>query len=88
MKFIKPRRINAQSTDWKISEQSRAIVKYYAEYTEYSESEVVDLFLKRLLEDKDFIEWVNSKRFNKRILALLAQELDEQVNASEENRIG
>ena len=82
MKFIKPKRINAQKNDWLISEQSRAIVKYYAQYSEYPESEVVDLLLKRLLEDQEFMEWVSLKRFNKRILAQLTPKVD--ANAIEE----
>ncbi|MBM7692169.1 hypothetical protein JOC77_001596 [Peribacillus deserti] len=43
MKLIKPK-----TTCWQcrlVSERVRAIVKKYAEYTKYSESEAVDMFL-------------------------------------------
>jgi len=60
-----------------ISEHSRAIVKYYAEYTEYPESEVVDLFLKNLLDDKKFLEWVENKRNNRRMIKTM--ELEENL---------
>jgi hypothetical protein len=45
MNFIKPKNKNVEKVDWLLSERTRAIVKYYAEYTEYSESEVVDKLL-------------------------------------------
>nr|WP_221261023.1 hypothetical protein [Anoxybacillus tengchongensis] len=51
-----------------ISERTQAIVKYYAEYTEYSESEVADKFLQNILDDKDFIKWIEQKRNNKRLI--------------------
>lgn len=75
MKFIKPKNNNADKVDWLLSERTRAIVKYYAEYTEYSESEVVDIFLRNLLDDKDFKKWIENKRNNRRMLKQL--ELDE-----------
>lgn len=71
MNFIKPRNIKAEKVDWRISEQSRAIVKYYAEYTEHTESDVVDTLLKNIIDDKDFIKWIQERRFNKRILSQL-----------------
>ena len=60
--------------DWVISERVRAIVKTYAEYTEYSESEVVDMFLLNILDDKDFIKWIENKRNNRRIVKQLVIE--------------
>lgn len=68
MKFIKPKNTNADKVDWLISEKSQAIVKYYAEYTQYSESEVADKFLQNILDDKDFIKWIEQKRNNKRLI--------------------
>ncbi|KAB2336162.1 hypothetical protein F7731_11730 [Cytobacillus depressus] len=55
LKFIKPKNNNADNVDWIVSERVQAIVKTYVEYTQYSESEVVDLFLLNLLKDKDFL---------------------------------
>lgn len=79
MKFIKPKNNNADNVDWIVSERVRAIVKTYAEYTEYSESEVVDMFLLNLLEDKDFIKWIENKRNNRRIVKQL--EIEHLVEA-------
>lgn len=83
MKFIKPKNTNAQRVKWEVSEQTRAIVKYYAEFTEYDESEIVDTFLKNILDDKDFIEWISKKRNNKRLVKKM--EAEELV---EEDKIG
>ncbi|MBZ9533987.1 hypothetical protein KGR20_06890 [Cytobacillus oceanisediminis] len=81
MNFIKPKNKNVEKVDWLLSERTRAIVKYYAEYTEYSESEIVDKFLLNILEDKDFIGWIEKKRNNRRIVKQLELEhsLEEDV---------
>lgn len=83
MEYIKPKNKNEDKVNWVISERSRAIVKHYAEFTEYTESEVVDIFLWNILGDKDFLNWIKNKRNNKRILKEL--ELEE---LSESERIG
>lgn len=77
MQFIKPKNKNAEKVDWLISEQVREIVKNYAEYCEYTESEVVDMFLKNLLNDEDFLKWVDGIRNNKRMIRKMG--LDEVV---------
>ncbi|PYH25024.1 conserved hypothetical protein [Bacillus altitudinis] len=41
-----------------------AIVKTCSEYMEYSESEVVDMLLLHILDDKDFIKWIENRRNN------------------------
>ena len=74
MKFIKPKHHNAEKVDWLVSERARNIVKNYAEYTEHSENEVVNLFLLNLLEDEDFIAWIEQKRNNRRIVKQLGIE--------------
>ncbi|MGE6260372.1 hypothetical protein ACQKCU_21235 [Heyndrickxia sporothermodurans] len=57
MHLLVPKNKNAQRVDWEISEQTREIVKQYAEYAERTESETVDDFLLNVLGDKKFIEW-------------------------------
>lgn len=71
MKFIKPKNDNAENVDWLVSERVRNLVKTYAEYTEYTESEIVNKFLLNLLDDEDFIEWIEHKRNNRRIVKQL-----------------
>jgi hypothetical protein len=71
MKFIEPKEELGKKVDWKISEHTRAIVKYYAEYTRLNEDEIVDCFLKNILEDKNFLDWVNRKRRNTRMIQQL-----------------
>ncbi|MGP9041466.1 hypothetical protein [Cytobacillus kochii] len=74
MKFIKPKNQNAEKVDWLISERARNIVKSYAEYTEHSESEVVNLFLLNLLDDKEFSAWIENRRNNRRMVKQLGIE--------------
>ncbi len=74
VQFIKPKNNNADKVDWLISEQVREIVKNYAEYCEYSESEVVDMFLKNLLKDEEFLRWVDGIRNNKRMMKKMGLE--------------
>jgi hypothetical protein len=83
MKFIKPKNQNAENVDWLVSERVRNLVKTYAEYTEYSENDVVNEFLLNLLEDKDFINWIENKRNNRRLIKQL--EIEELVG---EEKIG
>lgn len=49
-------------------ERVRAIVKTCAEDMEYSESEVVDMLLLHILEDKNFINWIENRCNNRRIV--------------------
>lgn len=79
MEFIKPKNRNAKTVEWKISKKTQNIVRYYTEYTEYTEEEVVDEFLLNILDDKKFLDWVNAKKNNKRILKDLGLSDDEQT---------
>lgn len=72
--YIKPKNQNLDNVDWVISEHTRNVVAAFAEYSEYTESEVVDKFLKNLLTDAEFIEWIKNKRNNKRLLKQLELE--------------
>jgi hypothetical protein len=83
MKFIKPKNNRAESVEWLISERVRTLVKVYAEYTGYSESEVVDTLLLNILDDNDFLKWIENKRNNRRIVKQL--EIEDLV---ESNKIG
>lgn len=80
MKFIEPKNRQSAKVNWKISEKTRSIVKYYAEYTENTEEEVVDEFLTNILLDKNFQKWIESKRYNKRIM--------NQIYNTEDTNIG
>lgn len=71
MKFIEPKEELGKKVDWKLSDHTRAIVKYYAEYTRLNEDEIVDRFLKNILEDENFLEWIHRKRRNRRMIQQL-----------------
>ena len=68
MKFIQPKNQKTVKASWSLPEKTIAIVKYYAEYTGYTEDEVLEVFLENILEDKNFIEHIKGRWNNKRIL--------------------
>lgn len=74
MEFIKPKNKKAEKVDWLISEKVREIIKNYAEYCEYTESEVVELYLEKLLDDEGFIQWVISAKNNKGMVSKMGLE--------------
>jgi hypothetical protein len=69
MRVLEPKNRRAEPVKWKISEHSREIVKQFAAYCEYSEEEVVDQCIKILLQDEDFLDWIESRRYNKTAIA-------------------
>lgn len=71
MQFIEPKKRLEKKVEWRVSGHTLAIVKFYAEFTGYTEDEIVDRFLKNLLDDKKLIEWANNKRRNKRVFQKL-----------------
>ncbi|MCL6574131.1 MAG: hypothetical protein K6T88_21050 [Bacillus sp. (in: Bacteria)] len=75
MEFIKPKKHKTKKSEWLLSERALNIVKYYAEYTGYTEDEVLEKFLTNILLDKEFEKWINNKRNNKRILKDLELDL-------------
>ena len=72
--YIKPKNLNSERVNWVVSEQTRNIVAAFSEYSEYTESEVVDEFLKNILTDEEFVDWAIKKRNNKRLLKQLGLE--------------
>ena len=71
MEFIAPKDFKGKEVDWVVSEHTQAIVSAYALYAGYTESEIVDKFLKNLIQDENFKNWADKKRNNKRIKRLL-----------------
>ena len=86
MDFIKPKKVLDQKNDWKLSKRVKTIVSLYSEYTGYSENEVVDTFFNNLLKDSDFIEWLNSRRFKKRIEGILKED-DQKVDEGDTDNV-
>lgn len=82
MDFIKPKARMGTKTNWSVSDRTKSIVKYYAEYTGLSEEEVVDQFLTNILKDEDFNNWINSRRRKTRITKQLFpdQNTEEKAN--------
>lgn len=60
--------------DWKISKRSKHIIGQYAKYTKYDEDEIIDNLIKDIMEDKDFVKWLQSRRFQKNILDVIFED--------------
>jgi len=82
LEFIKPKRKLGSKVSWQVSDRTKSIVKYYAEYTGLSEDEVVDLFLTNILEDPDFKKWIHEKRRKTRIMKHLFPDGEAEVKAT------
>lgn len=67
MKPIKPKYKDNVKAEWKISKRSELIIKNYAKYTKYEENEIIDSLILDILEDKEFVNWLNKKRYKKKI---------------------
>ena len=67
IKFIKPKYVNVESIEYRLSEKTRKIICHYAEYTGLTESQVLEETQINLIEDKDFIKHIKGLRNNVRI---------------------
>lgn len=77
MKPIKPKYEEAIKVEWKISKRAKEIVVQYAKYTKYDESEVVDMVLAQIIDDENFIQWLNCRRYQKRIKEVIFGEIEQ-----------
>lgn len=68
LKFIEPKNLKTSKVNWSLPQKTIRLVEHYAEYTGYSEEEVVARFLDNLLLDENFKEHIKKKRNNRRIL--------------------
>lgn len=56
MKYVHPKTLKSV-VKWEMSDSTISLIEHYAKYTKYSESEVVDMFMKNIATDELFIEW-------------------------------
>jgi hypothetical protein len=66
MKPLKTKYLDTTKVDWKISKKSKLIIDYYAKYTKYEESEIIDKMILEIMDDSDFIQWLGKKRYKKK----------------------
>jgi hypothetical protein len=69
MEYIEPKPKLGSKVVWTVSDNVKSVVKYYAEYTGYTEDEIVDTYLSQLRDDPKFKEWLLGKRRNKRAIS-------------------
>lgn len=71
MKPIKPKYTDCVNVQWSISKRSQLIISQYAKYTKYEESELIDTLITDILEDKDFISWLKTRRYQTKVNKLI-----------------
>lgn len=71
MKPIKPKYTDTVKVDWKVSKRSKQIINQYSKYTKYDESEIIDKLITDILEDKDFVTWLQNRRFQAKIQGVI-----------------
>lgn len=76
MKPIKPKYRDSVKVEWKIPRRSKQIISQYAKYTKYDEDEIIDKLIQDIMEDKDFLEWLKSRRFQKKIIDVILEDTD------------
>lgn len=75
MDYIEPK-AKRFKTSWEVLPITRSLVKYYAEYTGYSEGEVLDKIVIQLKDDPEFQKWaLEAKRSNKLLLRKIYPEI-------------
>ena len=57
--------------EWKIYKRTNEIVTQYAKYTKYDESQIADFLLAQIIKDQNFVKWLSSRRYQKRINAVI-----------------
>ena len=68
LKFIEPKNLKTSKVNWSLPQKTIRLVEHYAEYTGYSDEEIVARFLDNLLLDENSKEHIKKKRNNRRIL--------------------
>jgi len=82
MKPIKPKYTSLVKAEFNISDRSKEIIKQYANYTKFSESEIVDRLITEIMDDTDFVIHLKEKRYNRKINNIIFQNTPEPVSAA------
>ena len=83
MDFIKPKYVNVEAVEYRLSEKARSVIKHYSEYIGITESQVIEEMTQHLLRDQDFLFYIEGIRNNKRIKKDLGLLDDENYKTTE-----
>lgn len=85
MKPIKPKFDNTVKMEVHIAKKTKEILAQYAKYTKYSESQIIDILACEIIEDdNEFVEWLKSRRFNKKAYNFIFDDEKEGLEDYEE----
>jgi len=55
-----------------IDNKTKEILSQYAKYTKHSESQIIDIIAAEILDDdKEFVQWLGTRRYKRKIQSLL-----------------
>lgn len=83
MNYIEPKYKKKEKVEFMLSQRTKVIINYYAKYTGYDESEVVDTFMKNVLSDKEFNEWLGKQRNRKKIDGIIFNKNNHEQKGSD-----
>lgn len=73
MNPIKPLYKDTIKLEVQISHKTKEILSQYAKYTKHSESQIIDIIAAEILDDdKEFLQWLGTRRYKKKIQSLLS----------------
>ena len=73
MRPVRPKYKDKVKVEWHISRESRLIISEYSKYTKFEEEELIEKAIHEIMEDQDFVIWLQSKRNQKRVLGLIEE---------------
>ena len=90
MEFIQPKVNYNNKIKLDLSNDVVEIIRHYSEYTGFEQNEVVDMFLRNILLDENFLQWAKKRRFNQKIEKIItsnakAKEIYDQLPRNEVN---
>ncbi|MBX4260575.1 hypothetical protein KTC96_04970 [Clostridium estertheticum] len=88
MKPIKPKYADTIKTDWRISKRSKQIINQYSKYTKYEEDEIIDRLITDILVDNDFIGWLKTRRYQKKIQGVIFEDNETEIEEITEIKEG
>lgn len=77
MKYLKPRK--PSKVDWTISDQTLCIIEQYAKFSDFPPELIVEDFMKNLLGNPEFAQYLRGLRRNKRMVDRIFHG-DEEMN--------
>lgn len=82
---IRPKFEGRIKTEVNISKRTKEILAQYAKFNKYTEGEIIDKIVSEILQDdEEFVNWLKSRRYSKKIDEIIFQNGEGDSSAYEE----